>query len=122
MESKGRKIPKERDYKKDKGRVEGCGKSVAKITGTCIDFSAKTNLFDKTLAADDAFWRKELEDINWTFHQAPIERIDAQFRAAVPYVAKTFTWEYGHFLGRQQCGGERYQEFKKWNLAAACEY
>jgi len=24
-------------------------------------------------------------------------------------------WEYGHFLGRQRCGKERYQEFCDWN-------
>jgi hypothetical protein len=49
---------------------------------------------------------------------APLERIDAQYEAGRPYVEQTITWEYGHFLGRQQVGEERYQEFCAWNRSA----
>jgi hypothetical protein len=46
---------------------------------------------------------------------APLERIDEQYEAGRPYVERTITWEYGHFLGRQQVGEERYNEFCRWN-------
>jgi len=48
----------------------------------------------------------------------PFERINAQFLAGAPYVERTITWEYGHFLGRQRCGEERYLELRRWNLQA----
>ena len=45
-------------------------------------------------------------------------RIARQYEAGCPYVERTITWEYGHFLGRQQVSEERYQAFCRWNLAA----
>ena len=48
---------------------------------------------------------------------APLERISNQYEAGRPFVERTITWEYGHFLGRQQVGEERYCEFRKWNLS-----
>jgi hypothetical protein len=47
----------------------------------------------------------------------PLERITRQYEAGRPFVERTITWEYGHFLGRQQVSAERYQAFKKWNKA-----
>jgi hypothetical protein len=47
---------------------------------------------------------------------AAIERIDRQYEAGRPFVERTITWEYGHFLGRQLAGEERYREFSRWNL------
>ncbi|HOF87942.1 MAG TPA: DUF4434 domain-containing protein [Armatimonadota bacterium] len=47
----------------------------------------------------------------------PLERIDRQYAAGTPYTARAITWEYGHFLGRQQVGEERYAAFTEWNLA-----
>lgn len=46
-----------------------------------------------------------------------LDRIACQYEAGRPYVERTITWEYGHFLGRQQAGAERYAAFRKWNLA-----
>lgn len=46
----------------------------------------------------------------------PLERIDRQYEAGKPYTARAITWEYGHFLGRQQVGEERYTAFQAWNL------
>jgi hypothetical protein len=46
---------------------------------------------------------------------APLERIDRQYEAGRPFVERSITWEYGHFLGRQQVGEERYSEFCTWN-------
>jgi hypothetical protein len=46
----------------------------------------------------------------------PLERINRQYEAGAPYVARSITWEYGHFLGRQQVSEERYAAFKAWNL------
>jgi len=43
-------------------------------------------------------------------------RIDQQFQAGVPFVERSITWEYGHFLGRQLAGEARYQAFREWNL------
>ena len=48
---------------------------------------------------------------------APLDRIDRQYEAGRPFVARTITWEYGHFLGRQLVGEERYHAFRAWNLA-----
>ena len=45
-----------------------------------------------------------------------LDRIALQYEAGRPYVERSITWEYGHFLGRQQAGAERYQAFRKWNL------
>ncbi|OPZ31281.1 MAG: hypothetical protein BWZ02_00305 [Lentisphaerae bacterium ADurb.BinA184] len=47
---------------------------------------------------------------------APLERIGRQYEAGRPFVERTITWEYGHFLGRQQVGEARHCEFRKWNL------
>lgn len=47
---------------------------------------------------------------------APLERISRQYEAGCQFAERTITWEYGHFLGRQQVGEERYCEFRKWNL------
>lgn len=49
---------------------------------------------------------------------APLARIDRQYEAGRPFVERTITWEYGHFLGRQQVGEERYREFCQWNRQA----
>ncbi len=46
----------------------------------------------------------------------PLDRIARQYNAGRPYVEQTITWEFGHFLGRQRCGEERYEGFKRWNL------
>jgi hypothetical protein len=48
---------------------------------------------------------------------APLERIARQHEAGRRYVARSITWEYSHFLGRQLVGEERYREFAAWNLA-----
>lgn len=48
--------------------------------------------------------------------EAPLDRMARQFEAGRPYVARTITWEYGHFLGRQLAGAPRYEAFKAWNL------
>ena len=45
----------------------------------------------------------------------PMERIDRQYELGRPFVERTITWEFGHFLGRQQAGEERYREFARWN-------
>lgn len=45
-----------------------------------------------------------------------LDRIARQYGAGRPYVERTITWEYGHFLGRQQAGDERYAAFRAWNL------
>ncbi len=50
------------------------------------------------------------------FVPAPIERLECQVSAAEPYVEKTITWEYGHFLSRQQVSPDWYDAFKRWNL------
>ncbi len=47
---------------------------------------------------------------------APLERIDRQYEAGKPFVERTITWEYGHFLGRQLVGEERYRAFREWNV------
>jgi len=44
-----------------------------------------------------------------------LARIDRQYQAGCPYVERSITWEYGHFLGRQQVGAARYQAFCDWN-------
>jgi hypothetical protein len=44
-----------------------------------------------------------------------IDRINTQYEAGKSFVERTITWEYGHFLGRQQVGEERYESFCKWN-------
>lgn len=49
------------------------------------------------------------------FELPDFERILQQYRAGAPYTEKTITWEYGHFLGRQQVGELRYQEFCRLN-------
>ncbi|MHB9134633.1 MAG: DUF4434 domain-containing protein [Armatimonadota bacterium] len=46
-------------------------------------------------------------------HLASIAR---QHAAGHPFTEKSITWEYGHFLGRQQVGEARYAAFKGWNL------
>lgn len=46
---------------------------------------------------------------------APLERIARQYEAGKPFVEHTITWEYGHFLGRQQVGEQRYEAFRAWN-------
>jgi hypothetical protein len=47
---------------------------------------------------------------------APFTRIDRQYEAGKPYVERSLTFEYGHFLGRQQVSDKRYQDFRAWNL------
>jgi hypothetical protein len=47
----------------------------------------------------------------------PLERIDRQYAAGRPFVERSITWEYGHFVGRQQAGHARYDAFREWNLA-----
>lgn len=47
---------------------------------------------------------------------APLERIAQQYEGGKTFVERTITWEYGHFLGRQQVGEERYESFRAWNL------
>lgn len=47
---------------------------------------------------------------------APMERIDRQYELGRPFVDRTITFEYGHFLGRQLVGEDRYREFRSWNL------
>ncbi len=64
----------------------------------------------------ETFVHTPIEGAFQTFAPAQFSRIDRQYEAAKPYVSKTLTWEFGHFLGRQQCGEARYNEFKKWNL------
>ncbi len=68
-----------------------------------------------------AFWNnvETFTFENWgePLTPAPLERIDQQYEAGRPFVARTITWEYGHFLGRQLVGEERYQQFRNWNLA-----
>lgn len=46
---------------------------------------------------------------------APLDRIDSQYEAGRPLVARSITWEYTHFLGRQLVGEERYRAFRTWN-------
>ncbi|MHB9131348.1 MAG: DUF4434 domain-containing protein [Armatimonadota bacterium] len=60
-----------------------------------------------------------LESFTDPLTPAPFARIEQQYQAGQPYVERTFTWEYGHFLGRQQVGEERYREFVRWNLEEA---
>ena len=48
---------------------------------------------------------------------APMNRIEAQYEAGKPFVSRTITWEFGHFLGRRQAGQDFYRNFKNWNLA-----
>lgn len=50
---------------------------------------------------------------------APMERIHRQHTLAAPFVTRSITWEYGHFLGRQIAGAERYEQFKNWNRQAS---
>jgi hypothetical protein len=45
----------------------------------------------------------------------PLDRIARQYEAGQAFVERTITWEYGHFLGRQQAGSARYEAFRKWN-------
>jgi hypothetical protein len=45
-----------------------------------------------------------------------IDRINRQYEAGKSYVERTITWEYGHFLGRQQVSKERYESFCEWNI------
>lgn len=47
-----------------------------------------------------------------------LARIDRQYEAGKPYVQRSITWEYGHFLGRQIVGEDRYRQFCAWNLGA----
>ncbi len=47
---------------------------------------------------------------------APLERIAQQYENGRPFVERTITWEFGHFLGRQQVCKERYNAFRNWNL------
>lgn len=47
----------------------------------------------------------------------PLARIARQYAAGQPFTERSITWEYGHFLGRQQAGAARYEEFRQWNLA-----
>ena len=47
----------------------------------------------------------------------PMDRIDRQYALGAPFVERTITWEYGHFLGRQLAGEARYQAFQSWNLS-----
>jgi hypothetical protein len=47
---------------------------------------------------------------------APLERIARQYDLGSPFVERTITWEYGHFLGRQQVSQERYDTFRAWNV------
>ncbi len=67
-----------------------------------------------------AFWNNaetfNLERMGEPLTPAAIERIDRQYEAGRPFVERTITWEFGHFLGRQQAGEERYREFTRWNL------
>lgn len=46
----------------------------------------------------------------------PLKRISRQYEAGRPFVERTITWEYGHFLGRQRVGEDRYSTFRRWNL------
>jgi len=46
--------------------------------------------------------------------RSPAARITGTF---IEFGERTITWEYSHFLGRQQAGAERYAAFRKWNLA-----
>lgn len=66
------------------------------------------------------FWNniETFEFIDWgnPLTPAPMERIDRQYAVGSPFVERTITWEYGHFLGRQQVGEKRYREFRNWNL------
>ncbi len=66
------------------------------------------------------FWNnvETFEFLKWgePLTPAPFERINQQYEAGKPFVERTITWEYGHFLGRQLVGEERYQEFCEWNL------
>jgi len=48
---------------------------------------------------------------------APMERIAQQYELGRPFVERTITWEYSHFLGRQLLGKERYETFRRWNLS-----
>ena len=48
---------------------------------------------------------------------APLDRIKLQYEAGRPFVERTITWEFGHFLGKQLAGEERYETFRAWNLA-----
>ncbi|GAB1481631.1 DUF4434 domain-containing protein [Treponema sp.] len=47
---------------------------------------------------------------------APIDRVELQYEAGKPFVSRTITWEFGHFLGRRQAGKDFYQTFKQWNV------
>jgi hypothetical protein len=49
---------------------------------------------------------------------APMKRIDRQHTLGAPFVSRSITWEYGHFLGRQIAGPERYEQFVHWNRQA----
>lgn len=58
-----------------------------------------------------------LEQFGEPLTPAPFTRIERQYQAGKPFVERTLTWEYGHFLGRQQVNDARYQEFAGWNVA-----
>jgi hypothetical protein len=71
------------------------------------------------------FWNN-VETFNFEHYGEPLtsaslERISRQYEAGCPFVERTITWEYGHFLGRQQVGEERYREFRQWNLSASTQ-
>lgn len=57
-----------------------------------------------------------LEEFGEPLTPAPFERIEAQYQAGKPFVERTLTFEYGHFLGRQQVSAERYAAFCAWNI------
>jgi hypothetical protein len=63
-----------------------------------------------------AFWNNVETFMSPYPTPGPLDRIDAQYRAGKPYTEKAITWEFGHFLGRQQAGEERYAAFAEWNL------
>jgi hypothetical protein len=58
-----------------------------------------------------------MEDFGNPLTPAPFDRINRQYEAGRPYTERAITWEYGHFLGRQQGSEERYREFRAWNLS-----
>lgn len=62
------------------------------------------------------FWNNVETFGSWP-EPGDLHRISCQYEAGKPYVERSITWEYGHFLSRQQVDEKRYQAFKKWNLA-----
>lgn len=69
-----------------------------------------------------AFWNNVetfvLERQGEPLTPAPMARIDRQYEAGRPCTARSITWEYGHFLGRQLAGEARYLEFCAWNRSS----